>query len=121
MKPFKLPDWRKRQLDELYRRKERIVGHASKPMESVMREAVDQIWEHYLKTGHYAEPTLNGMYAVGEHFYRNVVTEAYYASKEDKKQQEKGHKRLAGGPWPIGLPRKLVDLEKIFRDRRYWP
>lgn len=119
MKPFQLPEWRKRQLNSLYRRKDQIITHATQQMDAVMRQAVESIWEHYERTGQYAEPSLNKMYLVGEHFYRTVVTEAYYSSKQEKTQQ-KGHKRLAA-PWPIGLPRKLVDLEKIFRDRRYWP
>lgn len=119
MKPFGLPAWRKAHIHEKFKRKDRVRDHAVASMERVMHAAVDYILEHWRATGRYVEPSLNAMYAVSEHFYRSVITEAFHSSKQEKHAQS-GEKRLAK-PGPIGLPKRLPQLEKVFRDHRYWP
>lgn len=88
-------------------------------MESVMEAVVDDIVQNALKTDHFMVPTLNEMYGVSDAFYRRVVTAAYQSAKDEKAIETKHVKRLARGP--MGIPRRFRDLEKLFRDRRYWP
>lgn len=103
-------------------------------MESAMRDAVDYIMYHYEKTGQFMVPTLNSMYGVSDSFYRDVITAAFHSASKEKEAQRKneaipvdknkklqeGFKRMSG-KWPTGIPKSLTGLEKIFRDRRYWP
>jgi SPP1 gp7 family putative phage head morphogenesis protein len=98
-------------------------------MEEVMLGAVDYVLEHWEKTGRFVEPTLNKMYAVSNTFYYKVIQDSFKSADIQKKAQEKhepvkdtnspSRKRLA--KWPLGIPRTLPGLEKIFRDKRYWP
>lgn len=116
-KPFKIPAWRKRQIDDKFKRKSRVVNSAVKEMEAVMSKAVDYILEH-AKTGEFKAPSLNEMFAVSEGFYRDVVTQSYHASEAERRAQG-GKRRLAS----INNPKipKLKALESLFRDRRFWP
>lgn len=118
MKPFKLPAWRKKQIKSKFRRKDSLIYHTVNQMEAVMKLAVNQIIDHYINTEQYAQPTLNGMFAVSDRFYRYVVTAGFDSAKEEKKLQP-GHKRLAKGP--TGIPKSLKDLEQVFRSSKQWP
>lgn len=118
-KPFLIPAWRQVHINNKYDRKHKVIARAVVQMESVMEEAVDSILLHYSQSGQFKEPGLKGMFAVSSHFYENVVTQAFKTAKEEKLMQP-GKKRLAA-PGPLGLPKSFRDLEKIFRDRRYWP
>lgn len=119
MKPFVLPVWRKRQLNDKFRRQDLVTSQAISQMESAMRKAVDYIIDNS-HAGRMAEPTLNEMFLVSERFYRQVITEAWHSSKAEKKAQA-GRRRLAASNIPTGMPRTLRGLEQIFRDKRYWP
>jgi SPP1 gp7 family putative phage head morphogenesis protein len=122
MKPFRLPQKHAKEVDDRYRRKNRVVDLAVAAMEAVMRDAVDYIIANIIEgSDHFPQPTLNKMFQVSDTFYRNVITEAYVASHREKPAQNDSpnHKKLA--KLPVGIPRTLKDLEKVFRDRRYWP
>lgn len=125
MKPFKYPPGTKSYTHKKYARKDRVISRSVKEMELIMRKAVDQIIDHYVQTGHYAEPSLQSMYQAMATFYWHLLHEAYNASAHDIKIPRKDQKRLAAAPpptkWPVGIPKDLTSLEKIFRDRRYWP
>lgn len=131
MIPFKTPPWRKKLIDKQYKRKDRVIHTAVQEMEAVMRAAVDYILEHYLKTGRYVAPSLQSMYGVSEGFYRDVIQQAFYSAEEEKAAQTKNEPeekprksrltKMAGSKWPIGIPKSLKGLEKIFRDKRFWP
>ena len=119
MKPFQLPSWRKKQINEKYARKDKTIHFAVSRIEAVMKKAVDEIMDGYERTGEFHPPTLNAMFAVSDEFYRKVVEQGFYAS-EDEKSMQRGRKRLAK-PGPIGIPRTMRDLEKFFRDKNAWP
>jgi hypothetical protein len=117
MKPFKLPAWRKAQLNRKISRQERVAAKAIFEMEKVMRDAVDHIINQTIAgTDHFPMPTLNGMFKVTEDFYKEVVKAALVDSRDEKSE---GKKRLAR--LPFGMPRTLKDFEKLFRDKRKWP
>lgn len=125
MKPFTLPPWRKRQINEKFKRKDRVISFAVKEMEKVMAKAVDEIYAHYQARGEFVAPTLNGMFAVSESFYRKVVEQSYYAA-QDEKNAQLGKKKLAKAPPKIpaftAIARaSLPGMEKVFRDKRLWP
>jgi SPP1 gp7 family putative phage head morphogenesis protein len=115
MNNFKLSPSEKTKVNKKYARKKRVISSVVDKMEQVMREAVDYILSNYDGTDRFPEPSLHRMYDVSAEFYRSVVGEAYHACGEDKK----GKKRLA--KIPLGLPRTLKGMEKVFRDKRYWP
>ena len=125
MKPFKTPRWRKHLIDRKYSRQDRVIAEHVKRMDAVMAEAVDYILEHYQKSGRLVLPSLHSMDGVSESFYRDVLHQAFYSSEDEKSSQEKHEpvkeevKHLSR--LPIGIPKTLVGLEKLFRDRRYWP
>lgn len=118
MIPFKLPRWRKKQINNKYARKAKVINRAVIDMETVMFKAIDFIMDHYGLTGQFMVPSLNAMYTISDQFYRNVITQAFYSS-QDEKNLQKNKKKLAKGP--PKLPSDLTNLEKIFRDRRAWP
>lgn len=120
MKPFALPPWRKKHINEKYRRKDKVIDAAVTHMESVMYKAVDFIVDQGFQTHQFHAPSLNDMNAVADNFYRGVVEQAYH-SAEDEKKAQKGRKRLAASRDPLGLPKDLRSLEQVFRDKRYWP
>ena len=118
MKPFPVPAWRKRHINQKYARKNRVIVSAVTEMEEVMKRAVDEIYDHAVKTHHFAEPSLNEMFTVSDRFYRRVVEQSFYSAEEEKKMQV-GRKRL--GKAPPKMPRSLRDLHQVFGDKRYWP
>ncbi len=117
MKPFDIPTWRRVQIREKFKRKDKVVQKFSRALESVMFDAIDYIMDHAGKTGQWHEPSLNAMYVVSENFYRDVIEEAFHSAKYEKEDQQ-GRKRLAR--LPTGLPKNLHDLGQIFNDRKYW-
>lgn len=119
MIPFKIPNWRKRLIDQKYQKKASVINQAVSSMETVMGEAIDYILEHFYKTGRYLEPSLAKMDQVSETFYRSVVTIAFHTASDEKKGAQ-GKKKLSSA-LPLGLPRTLKGMEKIFRDKRSWP
>lgn len=120
MKPFVTPAWRKKIIRNSFRRKDHVINQAVSQMESAMKKAVSLIVDHAMNTGEFHEPPMHEMFNVSEHFYRSVLRSAFQTCEEEKAQQ-KGKRRLAAGPLPTGLPKTLRDMEKVFRDRRYWP
>lgn len=126
MVPFKLPPWKHKLIDTQIKTKDMLVSRYTRHMEMVMKEAVNYIWEHYEKTGRYVVPSLHAMDRVSENFYRDVLTHAYDSSVSEKKAQHSNGETPNVGlrhlsRWPIGIPKSLRSLEKIFRDKRYWP
>ena len=120
MAVIKLPPWRKDQLDLKYQRQNMVINKAVVATEKVLLHAVNYIVDHGVKTGHWHPPSLNELYAINETFYRDVISQAYYACQDEKKVQ-RTKKRLAKAKWPTGIPKDLRGLEKLFRDKRYWP
>lgn len=111
-----------------YNRKRKVINRVVDDMEAVMKTAIDYIFDHWDGTTRFPTPTLNGMYDVSERFYRSVITNAYEHCEEEKLPKSgKSEKKIAGAgkkklaKLPTGLPRRLNGLEKVFRDRRYWP
>jgi SPP1 gp7 family putative phage head morphogenesis protein len=124
MKPFKTPHWRQKLIDQKYSKQDKVIAEHVKRMESVMAEAVDYILEHYQKSGRFVLPSLNAMDGVSESFYRDVVTQGVHSAQDEKKGIDKHEsveevKHLSR--LPIGVPKSLKGLEKLFRDKRYWP
>lgn len=117
-KPFRLPTWREKQIRSKFRRKDSVIRSAVVTMDFVMQKAAEGILRNYFTYGKFVEPSLHEMFAVSDQFYRDVVTEGFYAAR-DEKVKVAGKKRMA--KLPMGLPRTFRDLEKVFRDRRYWP
>ena len=115
-----MPAWRKTQNRKNNHRKDLLISRTVTDMETVMRKAVDAIIDHANLTGKFFDPPLNGMFQVSDNFYFHIVEQSWYATQEEKNAQ-KGKKRLALKDAPIGLPRDLKSMEKIFRDKRYWP
>ena len=114
-KAFQIPAWRKRQIAAKFRRKGRVINKTVSAMEAVMKKAVAGVIDHYLATGHYAKPTLAGMFAVTDDFYREVAINGFDSAR-DEKEEAKGKKRLAKRK-----SNKLEFLENVFRDKREWP
>lgn len=113
--PFDLPPWRKRQIKNKFRRKDKVIFRAVDAMESIMETAVDYIIDHYTQTKRYAEPTLNSMYAVSDIFYRSVIEESILSS-----QEEKGDIKKLALKAPPRMPKNFDTIENSLRDRRYW-
>lgn len=115
---FTIPRWRQDLLVHQERLKNQILHAVLKDFDVAFSKAIDQVIEHYRKTGRYTDPLLNSLDAAGEDFYRSILTHAFW----DAQMQEKemcGYRRLAR--LPKGMPRKLRSLEQIFRHPLYWP
>jgi SPP1 gp7 family putative phage head morphogenesis protein len=130
MVPFKLPLWKKEQIDKTFQRKNMVINKAVHGFEKVMKDGVDYIMYHGIRTGQWYAPSLNELFNISETFYRDVITQAFYSCEDEKKSQKvpqkskdvpHGTKKLAKGKWPFGIPKDLTGLEKIFRDKRRWP
>lgn len=122
MKPFKLPQKHNRTIKFRTRAEDKVIAFVVAQMEAVMKDAVDYIFENMIEgSDHFPQPTLNGMLDVSNRFYRSVLVEAFDASKKEKPAQIDAARVKKLEKLPVGLPRSLKDLEKIFRDRRYWP
>lgn len=135
MIPFRNPPWRNRQIDQKYRKKDKLVSKTVKLMMAKMEAVIDEVLENGIKTGKFIKPTLNDLYAITDDFYRALVTEAFYSAKTESKGIEKNQPplikpekssdqqltKLAGAKWPLGVPKTLPGLEKIFRDKNSWP
>lgn len=99
-----------------YARKRRVINSAVDAIEAVMRDAIDYIFNHWDGTDRFPIPTLNGMYAVTDQFYRNAAIQSYEHFDEEKnagvgkKVAGTGKKKLAS----------LKTMERIFRDKRKW-
>lgn len=117
MPSFVLPSYRKAIINKQFRRKDKVVNHAVKESERVMKEAIDKIIDHGVLTGQFNPPSLNELYMISERFYRHVITEAYDSCQEEKEKQQ-GKKRLA--KFPKGLPKSFEKLDQIFGDKKYW-
>lgn len=118
MKPFQLPAWRKRHIQDKYNRKNKVIRTFVLEMERVMNKAVDYILDHGLKSGQFVEPPLTQMFVVSEDFYRRVITESFHSAKYEKEDME-GRKRLARLP-KGALPKSLKDIDQVFKDPKYW-
>lgn len=117
-KPFTIPTWRKSQIHQKYKRKNKVIRHTVTAMESEMKKAVDLIFEHFEKTGLYVEPSLNGMFAVTDDFYRRCIHEAFVSAKEEKNDSG-GHKKLSKGDATVGIPDELKNLDQVFQAKRW--
>lgn len=117
MKPFKVPTWRKRQINKKYARKSKVINKVVSEVESVMEDAVEKIINTSLFSGQYLQPSLNGISVSIDRFYMNVIQEAFWDC-EDQKKNQSNKKRLAKGP--TGIPKKLEDLSEIFQNKRYF-
>ena len=120
MKPFTIPKWRKALIDKKYARKAKVIAKVVDAFDAIVLFAIESVILHYKKTGHYAEPTLNGLEMAGEHFYRSVIKESV-ADAEDQKSQQGGKKKLAKAKGPTGIPNNLRTMEQIFRNPKMWP
>lgn len=117
MIPFKLKPNQKKYRDEQIENQDKIISSTVSRMEAVMKEAVSSIIDYYIKTQMYHEPSLNGMYEVSINFYRNVITEAFFSTK-DPKSAHTIKKRLAKPP-PDGIPKKIDTLHDIFNTKSW--
>ncbi len=91
-----------------------------------MRRAVDYIMDHYEKVGQFAAPSLSQLDLLMAAFYYDVLHLGLNLAKTDPAVGRKGtnssvDKKLAASDWPTGIPKHLTGLEKIFRNKRYWP
>lgn len=124
MIPFHYPPGTKAKLDHALKRQEHVVSQSSKAMEHVMKSAVTTIMDHWESTGRWHAPSLHSMEGVMLEFYHSVITEAFHSSQSYAKvavAKVTVKKLSAPSKWPTGIPRHLTGLEKIFRDKRYWP
>jgi SPP1 gp7 family putative phage head morphogenesis protein len=120
MVPFAIPEWRKDQIERKRQRENMVINYAVSETEKVLKNAIDTIVDYGSATGTWIAPSLHQLDNIGESFYRSVISQAYYTCQDEKRAQ-KGQKRLAKTSLPIGLPKTLRGLEKLFRDKRYWP
>lgn len=120
MKPFVTPPWRKKHIRETFKRKDQVINRAVTDMESAMKKAVAAIVDHGLNTGTFHEPAMHEMFNVSERFYRSVIQSAFESCEAEKRAQ-KGKRHLAAGNLPTGIPKTLRELEKVFRNKQYWP
>jgi SPP1 gp7 family putative phage head morphogenesis protein len=121
VKNFKLNPKENSKVDKKYARKRKVIHAAVSGMEAIMAEAVKYILDNYDGTDRFPEPSLHKMYDVSAKFYRSVITEAYQACGEDKKGKITGNGKKKLAKLPLGLPKTLKGMEKVFRDKRYWP
>ncbi len=122
MKPFKLPKRHGFHIKARYRTKDKVINAVVRAMEAEMKKAVDYIFENMIEgSDHFPQPTLNGMDEISDRFYRHVLTEAFHESKKEKPAQVDAPRKKKLEKLPVGLPKSLKDMEKVFRDRRYWP
>lgn len=117
MIPFKLKPNQKKYRDDQIEKQDKIISSTVSRMETVMKEAVSSIIDYYIKTQMYHEPSLNGMYEVSINFYRNVITEAFFSTK-DPRSAHTIKKRLAK-PSPDGIPKHINTLHDIFNTKSW--
>lgn len=110
--------WKKRIINKVERRQNRVLGRFISDMEKVMEDAVDYVVANFEQTGRFAAPTLNSMFRVSEEFYRSVIREASLTAEEAIAPQKSGKKKLASGRG--GLPRNKKWLQSVFRNSKYW-
>jgi len=113
MIPFKIPPWRKKQIDRKYQRKSKVVHRVVSDMEVVMESLAD----HIVDSNGHTPPVINSLYNISERFYRSVVENAV-ESCDDEKESQKGKKRLAKGP--TGITKNIKSIDDIFKNKRYW-
>jgi SPP1 gp7 family putative phage head morphogenesis protein len=120
-KPFRLPSWRKRQIEEKYRRKHAVVSSVVHEVNRVLHRATDTIVEHAIREGRFVEPDLSGLDQVGRHFYLRVIESGWReANAEDKEIRAAGSKRRLT-QIPKGRIRPLEFLVDLFKDKKTWP
>lgn len=106
-----------------YSRKNRVINKFVIQMEEVLKNAVESVFKTGMITNTFVEPPLVRIGVVLEEFYRDVLTQAFKTSQDEKKIAIKKVKKLSKLPEgiPRSLPQDLRGLEKLFRDRRLWP
>jgi SPP1 gp7 family putative phage head morphogenesis protein len=123
-KAFKLPHWRKRQIDSTLRRKELVAARAIAEVQIELKRATDFVVAHVLKTGAFAEPDLTSLQIIGGRFYRRVIQEGWNAAEQEAHQQRiqvtqpVSRGRLSGVP--KGSLRPLKSLVELFGNSKPW-
>lgn len=85
-----------------------------------MFTAIDYIMNNYEQRGEYVAPSLNRMSEISDDFYRAVITQAFYCCEDEKRAQFADVRMKKLSKAPPRLPKNLNDLDKIFKNRRYW-
>jgi SPP1 gp7 family putative phage head morphogenesis protein len=116
-KPFRIPQGRAQQLDKVHRAKDRVVITAVSRMAMVLERAATEIIDHWLRTGHWVQPSLHGADLVTERFYRDVVTEAWHATEAEKRNGGDRRRLASAPPKP---PKNARGLHDIFANSKYW-
>jgi SPP1 gp7 family putative phage head morphogenesis protein len=94
---------------------------ATRDMLTIMKEALPRIVRESLKRGKFQDVPIDELDGVGERFYRKTITAAYHSAETEAEKPDAPAKAKLEAGLPVGLPRTLPGLEKLFRDRRFWP
>ncbi len=118
-KSFRIPPWRKLQINRKYQRQMIVVAAAIAEMDHLFDYATEQVGLQALATGQFKEPNLSGADIIGERFYRRVITEGWKCAHEEALiEKERGKQRLAAPPKAAVKP--LQFLVEFFGDVKSW-
>jgi len=127
---FKVSKDRQNFINKKFFRKDKVINRFVSDMEAVLKKAVQSITDHEFETGRLKDPSLTELYPIANKFYHNVIAESFKTSQEEKKlinkdkKNKASNKRLASKlpeALPKNIPQDLRGLEKLFRDKRFWP
>jgi SPP1 gp7 family putative phage head morphogenesis protein len=120
-KPFRLPSWRKRQIEEKYRRKSAIVSGVVHEINRVLHRATDSIVEHAIREGRLVEPDLTELNEVGRRFYLRVIEGGWREANAEDREIRAAASRQRLASLPKGRIRPLEFLVDLFKDKNTWP
>lgn len=117
MIPFKIPPWRKKLINQQYKLQDKTINRTVSLIRKIVGKAIDYIVDQYFKTDQYYQPDLYGLNGVIENFYRDIIEKSYHHSIKSKDDQV-NKKKLAKAP--VGVPKKIKNINEIFGNSKYW-
>jgi SPP1 gp7 family putative phage head morphogenesis protein len=118
-KAFKLPVWRKAQIDRKYHRKAAVVFSVLSQINQYFEQVTDQVVTHAFLNLRFKEPNLSSADHIAEHFYRRVITEGWKSAHEEALLEKDGGKQRLTAP-PLGRIQPMKFLVEFFSDKKAW-
>jgi SPP1 gp7 family putative phage head morphogenesis protein len=120
-KPFRLPAWRKNQIEEKYRRKRAVASSAAREINRVLERATESIIEQAIRQGRFVEPDLSELDQVGKRFYLRVIESGWRAAAVEEREIKASSSKQRLANLPKGRIRPLEFLVDLFKDQNTWP
>jgi SPP1 gp7 family putative phage head morphogenesis protein len=118
-KSFRLPQWRKCQIDRKYQRQTWVISQALLEMDHFIQYTTDHLPSRAMTHLGYQDPDLSAIDVIGERFYRHVVTEGWKSAHEEALVEKSAGKQRLAAPPKAGI-RPLQFLVELFGNKKDW-